>query len=334
MKPIDQLYPYPNGWYCLAFSRHLPRGGLQTLTFMGRDIVLFRTQSGAPAAMDAYCPHLGAHLGYGGQVEGELLRCPFHGFSYDVQGNCAAIPYAGKAPPKAKAQVLPLREVHGLIMAFYDNDDRPPQWTIPGLETVGWSPLMVKTWTQRAHPQETTENSVDLGHFGTVHGYTSVDMLKPLTTDGPYLNVAYVMTRPTGPLRRVMRSEFEIHVYGLGYSLVEVQVPQYGLAARLFVLATPVEERRVMLRAALSLQQSFRPSRIHPLLSLVPRSLVGGLAARGIFAGFTHDFQQDFVIWRHKRYVQPPILAQGDGPIGRYRQWAKQFYPTTQAALV
>ncbi len=46
------------------------------------------------------------------------------------------------------------------------------------------------------------------------------------------------------------------------------------------------------------------------------------------------DISQDFVIWQHKRYVQLPILAEGDGPVGKYRQWAKQFYRGAEVELI
>lgn len=55
--------------------------------------------------MDAYCPHLGAHLGIGGTVEGETLRCPFHAFRFDTGGVCVATGYGTKPPPTARARV-------------------------------------------------------------------------------------------------------------------------------------------------------------------------------------------------------------------------------------
>ncbi len=55
---------FPNGWYSLCLARDLQPGEMKTLPFAGEEIVLFRTQSGAISAMGAYCPHLGAHIGY------------------------------------------------------------------------------------------------------------------------------------------------------------------------------------------------------------------------------------------------------------------------------
>ena len=329
------LPPFPSGWYCLGLTRELPAGGLRALTFMGQDLVLFRTQSGAACAMEAYCPHLGAHLGYGGTVQGEAIRCPFHGFCYDTGGHCTFIPYGTKPPPKARARVWPVREVHGLILTYHDGENRAPQWDVPELDTRGWSSLLIKTWRLRGHPQETTENSVDIGHFSAIHGYTAVASLKELLTDGPYLNIKYTMTRPIGlPWGQAVRAEFEIHAYGLGYSLVEVYTPRFEIRTRLFVLATPTDGEHITLRVALCLQQDTRLSHVQPLLGLIPRSIINPIIARAAFSGFAHDVQQDFVIWQHKRYVQPPILADGDGPVGKYRQWAKQFYRSADVARV
>lgn len=320
------LPPFPAGWYALAMSSELAPASVRTLRFAGQEIVLFRTRSGAVSAMDAYCPHLGAHMGYGGSVEDECIRCPFHGFRYDVNGNCTFIPYGTKAPPLAMVRTLPVREVHGVILAYYDPQGREPTWEIPGFDTAGWTRALVKSWTFRGHPQETTENSVDVGHFAEVHGYTDVRSLKEATTDGAYLNAKYAMTRAGGLFGGRVESIFEIHVHGLGYSLVELEVPRYGFQARLYVLATPVDGELITLRVAVTLRNGVRPSRIHPLLAPAPRALVERFVARAIFAGLVQDVQQDFAIWEHKRYVQPPALAAGDGPVGAYRMWARQFY--------
>ena len=45
-----------------------------------------------------------------------------------------------------------------------------------------------------------------------------------------------------------------------------------------------------------------------------------------VHASLVHDAQQDFLIWENKRYLARPALARGDGPIGKFRLWARQFY--------
>lgn len=320
------LPPYPRGWYALSFSDELEAKAVRPLVFAGCPIVLYRTASGVASAMHAHCPHLGAHIGYGGRVEGETLRCPFHGFRYDLCGQCTGTAYGTAIPPGAVVRTIPVHETHGIILAFSDPDRNAPTWRVPVLDTSGWSPLASRTWQFLGHPQETTENSVDIGHFTVVHGYRDVEMLKDLSTDGHYLTTQYRMTRSAPLFGKVIEARFEIHVYGLGYSLVNLYLPQFHIHARLFVLPTPIEGEQIFFRIALSVHSAFQTANIHPLLSVVPKPWVLGFVTRSILKGFANDVGQDFGIWRHKRHIRPPALAEGDGPILRYRRWAQQFY--------
>ncbi|NRA09648.1 MAG: Rieske 2Fe-2S domain-containing protein, partial [Myxococcales bacterium] len=84
-------YPFtstPDGWYHVAASEEVEAGQVRSLRFFGRDLVLFRTESGEAIVLDAHCPHLGAHLGHGGQVVGESIRCPFHAWRFGSDGRC------------------------------------------------------------------------------------------------------------------------------------------------------------------------------------------------------------------------------------------------------
>lgn len=146
-----------------------------------------------------------------------------------------------------------------------------------------------------------------------------------------HLSTRYAMKRPAGFFGRGkahqgIRAEFEIHVYGLGYSLVEVCIPALHLQTRHLVCATPTEPGWIELRVSVNMKQLAKPGQISPLLRLIPRSLVNRIVSWQVFKTFIHDLQQDFEIWEHKRYIQPPALAAGDGPVGKYRTWASQFY--------
>jgi nitrite reductase/ring-hydroxylating ferredoxin subunit len=314
----------------VGLSDELPRGGLLARPFMGEDLVLYRTASGQVRAIDPYCPHLGAHFGYGGRVEGELLRCPFHAFCYDPNGVCVRTGYGTPPPPKARLRFLPLRERNGLLLVYYDANGNAPAWEVPPIETSGWTSIISREFILFDHPQETTENSVDLGHFAFIHNYRNPRMLRAAQTAGPYLSTAYAVQRAIPILERLFPDrlfefQFETQIYGLGYSLVNVTVPGVQVEARLWVLPTPIDAERITLRLATSVKQN-EPRTVYPLLGVIPRTAYNALVARALLAGFVHDAQQDFVIWQNKRYVNPPALAEGDGPIGKYRQWAKQFY--------
>lgn len=78
------LPPYPNGWYVASRSKDLHKGTSLPLDIAGENMVLFRSDKGAAYALEAYCKHLGAHLGVGGKVvNGKCIQCPFHGWLYD-----------------------------------------------------------------------------------------------------------------------------------------------------------------------------------------------------------------------------------------------------------
>ncbi|MFT4977112.1 MAG: nitrite reductase/ring-hydroxylating ferredoxin subunit [Myxococcota bacterium] len=302
----------PTGWYALAFSRELAPGALLTRAFVGGELVVYRTEDGEVRATAPYCPHMGAHLGHGGRVEGDRIVCPFHAFAFDGSGRCVATPYGHQAPRKAQLQTWHVEEVGGVVLVWFDREGRPPEWSVPALDMTGWRPWAWRSFPLASHPQETSENSVDIGHFSVVHGYEDVREIERATVDGPLLQARYAMTRRRS-LMPTIRSEFSVSVWGLGYSLVEVTVPSLGLSLRNLVLATPTGDDQIDLRIALSVRR-------------FPGS---ALLQQAALAEFAADVRQDFSIWEHKTSFVRPALARGDGPVGLYRQWARQFYSST-----
>ncbi len=336
--PRTPLPPYPTGWYAFGFANELRPGSLLARPFMGREVIVFRTQSGEYSASEAYCPHLGAHFGHGGTVEGEELRCPFHGFRFDTKGACVATGYGTPPPPTARLGLIPLRVINGLILLFHaaPGMDAIPDWEPPDLAMHDWTPPLQRSYILRDHPQETTENSVDVGHFAHIHGYRDVHELRPANIDGPHLSTAYAARHIMPVIGQIWRQvdvafHFETQIYGVGYSLVELKVPAFGLLSRLWVLPTPIDAERLTLRLMLRTYRS-PGSDLPAPLRLVPRKLFFSLGARFVLSQFTHDTKQDFDIWQHKRYLPRPALAKGDGPIGIYRRWTRQFYPPATAA--
>jgi hypothetical protein len=123
-----------------------------------------------------------------------------------------------------------------------------------------------------------------------------------------------------------IRANFTIHVWGLGYSRVEVHVPEYDIFTRQVVFATCTEDGRAQLMIGLSMKVPASPRRINPALALLPKTWVASIASGAAMKGFIHDVEQDFDIWQNKTFVERPVLASGDGPVVRYRRWARQFY--------
>ena len=127
--------PLPNGWFAVAFSHELREGEVRPLHYFGEDLVLFRTRSGRARVLDAFCPHLGAHLGHGGRVMGESVRCPFHGWSFDgASGSCTQIPYCERIPQQALVRARIHQRI--LLAAFQILLDRQDRLTT-ALEGLG-----------------------------------------------------------------------------------------------------------------------------------------------------------------------------------------------------
>ena len=169
----------PNSWYVVAYSDEVVPGAVQRLRYFDRDLVLFRGESGSVAVLDAYCPHLGAHLGVGGKVVGDTLQCPFHGWRWDAAGACKEIPYAKRIPPKVRAEHYPVIERNGMIFVWYHAEGEAPSFEIPEVEgwgSDGWLGSWLRwEWTVKTHPQEMAENGIDWPHFERVHGFPVPD---------------------------------------------------------------------------------------------------------------------------------------------------------------
>ena len=74
-------FPVPFGWFCVGYPEDFPTGEPKALFYFDRHLVAWRDETGELHVQDPFCPHLGAHLGHGGKVEGCEIVCPFHGWS-------------------------------------------------------------------------------------------------------------------------------------------------------------------------------------------------------------------------------------------------------------
>ena len=97
---------------------------------------------------------------------------------------------------------------------------------------------------------------------------------------------------------------------------MRLELPAFGAQARLFVLPIPVDADHIELRLACMVRHPIRP------LALLLREIIA--------RQFWQEVSEDIPIWASKRYVHPPALAPGDGPVALYRSWAGQFYPDAE----
>ena len=334
----DNLPPFPEGWYLVTTRQSLLREKLIEKTWMGEEIVAWCDAEGRVCVADSLCPHLGSSLGpdVGGKVRDGRLVCPFHGFQFDATGQCVATPNA-PAPRAAKLKVYETREILGLVFAWFGNGGRPAHWDLPDEPPTGveWGDLGYRRLRFRSHPQETTENAVDLGHLRYVHGYDKVNPLGSVAVDGAYLKSCFDFRR----VRRILGVAdlvYEVsaiaHIHGLGYSYVEIHEKTIDMRARLWVLSTPVDGVVVDLVLAGQLMEIRKPRRFISGLGFLPVKMRRRLMNHILLAQQEQDVLQDVAIWEKKRHRSPPRLCRADGPIGAYRRYCRQFYPEQPVA--
>lgn len=298
----------PAGWYAVAYSDELPTGAVLPVHYFGRELVLYRTDSGKPVLADAFCPHLGAHLGHGGTVTGDRLKCPFHSWCFDTDGRCVEIPYAARIPPRAELKVRPTCERNGLVMAYYHPEGAAPTYEVPvvvELETDEWTPPRRLHWTVRSNNHEICENVTDTAHIKFVHGVHVVPDVGSFETDGAALRF---------DLQCQGLSSY-ISLHGLGILQVQNHT-DFGLGEGVYqhtMYITPVDEMEVEIRHLLTVKREGDEERTRA---------VEDSWEKAVFDGFS----QDVPIFEHKGFEPRPVLCEEDGPIMQYRQWAKQFY--------
>ncbi|MFO7563241.1 MAG: Rieske 2Fe-2S domain-containing protein [Enhygromyxa sp.] len=312
---------YPSGWFVVATSEELPPGKLLPLRYFGRELIAFRGESGKASVIDAYCPHLGANLAYGGTVEGECVRCPFHGWKFDGRGACVEVPYADRIPPKAAIEAWPTLEQDGLIFVFYGRPGEQP-WPMEPLDTRGYTPGKMVHWRSLAtHPQEVFENTVDITHIGPVHRGQRARLLGKPERDGPTMVINLEFHAPgdiVGMPEQLNDVHLEVTMRGLGAVIVHTHVRNVDIRARQRLYATPVDEGHIDIRGIVHVLEQDDPEFTAELEDLFYRAYV-------------EDFAKDFPIWENKRYLTRPVLAKGDGPVGVYRRWCTQFYDEPQS---
>jgi phenylpropionate dioxygenase-like ring-hydroxylating dioxygenase large terminal subunit len=162
-----------NFWYVLAESTFIDKSP-RKIRALGQDFVLFRRSSDRRiVALSDVCVHRLASLG-GGQVDGDCVRCPYHGWSYGEDGGCTAIPAnppGTPVPKKARVDSYPVEERYGWVWVFLGDlapEERPPIPMFPEINQSGFR-LVRGEFTWKAHFTRVTENAVDIAHTPFVH---------------------------------------------------------------------------------------------------------------------------------------------------------------------
>jgi len=104
------------GWFALMGAEQLRNGTVQPVRLAGVPLAVWRTGDGRASVWLDRCPHRGMRLSFG-EVQDDVLLCPYHGWSFGADAQCRAIPaHPDKKPPRtARAAAMQVVETDGLI---------------------------------------------------------------------------------------------------------------------------------------------------------------------------------------------------------------------------
>jgi len=315
----------PTGWFQIGWSDELPAGEVRPLSYFGRDLVAYRTDSGRLVVLDAYCEHLGAHLGHGGSVAGEDIRCPFHGWQWSAEGRNTCIPYQKTTNRIRRIGTWHAAERDGIMYIWHNVEGGSPIYDVPSIfdlfPEAGTSEDYhapgeagrFRTGELPIHPQYASENGVDFAHFKYVHRADEIPTVvhrefgeHDFQTE---LALNFKRRGADGEVETVEgRTKASLLGVGLGYSYA------YGVGAICSVTAvTPVDDEHSIL--FFSAWASDEADEDDARVAKRQRNAVAQLKA-------------DVAIWEHQRYTEPPGLATAEAAGFRdIRQWARRFYP-------
>jgi phenylpropionate dioxygenase-like ring-hydroxylating dioxygenase large terminal subunit len=169
-------------WFPALPSREFPEvdGEIKRMRLLGEDLVMFRDSEGRVGAMAEACPHRGASL-YFGRNEECGIRCPYHGWKFDVTGRCIDMPTEPAGSnfiTKVRARAYPCNDVNHMVWIYMGPREQPPAF--PNYEMNTLPPEHVaepNVMMEEANWVQNMEGDLDSVHLDWVH--------KRLHKDGP-----------------------------------------------------------------------------------------------------------------------------------------------------
>jgi len=172
MSDSEQIF-LMNCWYVAAWDHELIDGVKLARTILEKPVVIFRGESGRYIALEDRCCHRGAPLSMG-RIEGDCIRCMYHGMKYDENGICVEIPGQDRIPKTMKVRRYPVEERNHLVWIWMGD----PALADPDL-IVDYEPLGDPAWRglpaylhYDANWLLIVDNLSDFAHLAFVHTNT------------------------------------------------------------------------------------------------------------------------------------------------------------------
>ena len=159
----------PDYWHPVAWSRELKTGKPLAVSFAGQPIVLARPRTGPVFALEDRCAHRQVPLS-DGVIDGQGIRCGYHGWTYDCAGACTDVPYLGRSADGVRlpngVRSYPVVEKDGLVLVFPGDSARAQHAALPMLGSVANPAYKTRRFGHEVgcHYSFMHENLMDMNH--------------------------------------------------------------------------------------------------------------------------------------------------------------------------
>jgi phenylpropionate dioxygenase-like ring-hydroxylating dioxygenase large terminal subunit len=159
-----------NSWYVAAWDREISASPKRRV-FLDEPVVLYRRKDGAAVALEDRCCHRQLPLSMG-KVEGDHLRCGYHGLLFDSAGKCIEIPGQDAIPSQARVRSYPLLEKFGWVWIWMGEPAKADPALIPDwwwAEHRDWAFTRPDMIPVKCNYQLVSDNVLDVTHLAYVH---------------------------------------------------------------------------------------------------------------------------------------------------------------------
>jgi 5,5'-dehydrodivanillate O-demethylase len=190
-------------WHPVYVADDLPPGSAKPVKFANEEFTLYRGEAGEPHVVAFRCAHRGTQLSLG-WVEGDCIRCRYHGWKYDASGHAVEIPGQSNEAfaQKVRIRSYPTKEYLGLIFAYFGEGSAPelPRY----LEFEGDGVVVGTTYKRACNYFNSLENGVDLLHVAFTHrdipNYSALDVSSVSAEESEW-GITVSATLPNGRAR-------------------------------------------------------------------------------------------------------------------------------------
>lgn len=162
-----------NCWYVAGWDYELPPGKILGKTIADQPLALYRKQDGTAVAVEDRCCHRHAAL-HLGEIEGDCIRCMYHGLKFDASGRCVEVPGQTRVPERALVRSYPVVERDNWLWVWMGEPARAEADLIPfsvGPGDPDWD-MRPSAMTFNADYRLVLDNLLDFSHLTFVHRKT------------------------------------------------------------------------------------------------------------------------------------------------------------------